>query len=83
MKPSLIGARRASPNPTHRMPLQCTVGSSRYQLLHETRGKVSCLVPQLRLAGRWLEACGFRVGDVLTVTVEPGKVVLSRREPAA
>lgn len=81
MKPSLIGARRASPNASHRLPARCTVGSARYQYLHETRGKVSCLVPQLRLAGRWLEACGFRVGDVLTVSVEDGAVVLTRSNP--
>jgi len=65
------------------MPVQCTVGSARYEYLHETRGKVSCRVPQLRLAGRWLEACGFRVGDVLRLSVEEGALVLTRSEPGA
>jgi hypothetical protein len=33
--------------------------------------------PQLRLAGRWLEAAGFVAGQVVTVDVEPGRLIIT------
>jgi hypothetical protein len=35
-------------------------------------------VPKLRLSGRWLERCGFAIGDVLQVTVGRGILLISR-----
>lgn len=40
---------------------------------------VSRAVPKLRLSGRWLEQCGFSVGDDLQVTVGRGVLLVSRR----
>ena len=46
--------------------------------LHDER-VVSRPVPKLRLSGRWLEQCGFAVGDDLQVTVGRGMLLVSRR----
>ncbi|MCD7099066.1 type I toxin-antitoxin system SymE family toxin [Stenotrophomonas sp. MMGLT7] len=35
-------------------------------------------VPRLRLSGRWLEQCGFAVGDAQQVTVGRGLLLISR-----
>ncbi len=34
-------------------------------------------VPQLRLAGRWLEAAGFTTGERVTVLVQNGALVIT------
>jgi hypothetical protein len=38
--------------------------------------QVSC--PQIRLCGLWLEKSGFHVGDVLTVHVADGQIILRK-----
>lgn len=62
-----------------RMPKRCTMG---YLYYDERRGEqiVGCVVPRLRLSGRWLERCGFSVGDALQVTVGNGLLLISRKE---
>lgn len=68
-----------TPRPRFRIPRRCTVG---YKYYDELRGEqvVGRAVPMLRLSGRWLEQCGFAVGDELQVTVGEGVLVLSRRK---
>ncbi|UBB23899.1 type I toxin-antitoxin system SymE family toxin [Pseudoxanthomonas japonensis] len=68
-----------TPRPRFRIPRRCTVG---YQYYDERRGEqvVGRAVPMLRLSGRWLEQCGFAVGDELQVTVGEGVLVFSRRK---
>lgn len=39
--------------------------------------------PQVVLAGKYLEAAGFNIGDPITVTVTDGKVTIVREECAA
>ncbi|WP_235504358.1 MULTISPECIES: SymE family type I addiction module toxin [Stenotrophomonas] len=60
-----------------RMPKRCTMGCLYYD---ERRGEqiVGRAVPRLRLFGRWLERCGFAVGDALQVTVGNGLLLISR-----
>ncbi|WP_427852464.1 SymE family type I addiction module toxin [Stenotrophomonas acidaminiphila] len=60
-----------------RMPRRCTMG---YLYYDERRGEqvVGRAVPRLRLSGRWLERCGFAVGDALQVTVGNGLLLISR-----
>ncbi len=43
-----------------------------------SRGYVS--LPLLRVAGKWLESAGFRIGDTVSVCVESGRLVLTRVE---
>ncbi|MQP77280.1 type I addiction module toxin, SymE family [Stenotrophomonas sp. MYb238] len=51
----------------------------------ERRGQqiVGRAVPSLRLSGRWLERCGFAVGDALEVTVGDGLLLISRHKGGA
>ncbi len=60
-----------------RRPRRCTMG---YLYYDERRGQqvVGRAVPKLRLSGRWLERCGFAVGDALQVTVGNGLLLISR-----
>lgn len=60
-----------------RRPRRCTMG---YLYYDEGRGQqiVGRAVPKLRLSGRWLERCGFAVGDALQVTVGNGLLLISR-----
>lgn len=60
-----------------RRPRRCTMG---YLYYDERRGQqvVGRAVPRLRLSGRWLERCGFAVGDALQVTVGNGLLLISR-----
>ena len=60
-----------------RMPRRCTMG---YLYYDERRGQqvVGRAVPRLRLSGRWLERCGFAVGDALQVTAGNGLLLISR-----
>ncbi len=60
-----------------RMPKRCTMG---YLYYDERRGQqvIGRAVPRLRLSGRWLERCGFAVGDALQVTVGNGLLLISR-----
>lgn len=60
-----------------RIPRRCTMG---YLYYDERRGQqvVGRAVPKLRLSGRWLERCGFAVGDALQVTVGNGLLLISR-----
>lgn len=62
-----------------RTPQRCTMGSQYYDERHGER-ILSCAVPKLRLTGRWLEQCGFAVGDELQVTVGRGVLLVSRRK---
>jgi toxic protein SymE len=81
--PAITELRTAPETPTPRLrfriPRRCTVG---YQYYDERRGEqlVGRAVPMLRLSGRWLEQCGFAVGDELQVTVGEGVLVFSRRK---
>ncbi len=43
---------------------------------HQVFTQVSC--PQIRLCGLWLEESGFNVGDVLTVHVADGQIILRK-----
>ena len=65
-----------------RMPRRCTMG---YLYYDERRGQqvVGRAVPKLRLSGRWLERCGFAVGDALQVTAGNGLLLISRRKGGA
>lgn len=71
----------ATPTPLRRSrtPKRCTMG---HQYYDERRGEqvLGYAVPKLRLSGRWLEQCGFAVGDVLQVTVGRGLLLISRRK---
>ena len=60
-----------------RMPRRCTMG---YLYYDERRGQqvIGRAVPRLRLSGRWLERCGFAVGDALQVTVGNRLLLISR-----
>jgi toxic protein SymE len=68
--------------PRFRTPTRCTMSSVYYE---GWRGEqqVSYQVPKLRLSGRWLEACGFAIGDDLQVTVARGMLLISRRREAS
>ena len=61
-----------------RIPHRCTMGFQYYDERHDEQ-VVSRAVPKLRLSGRWLEQCGFAVGDDLQVTVGRGMLLVSRR----
>lgn len=61
-----------------RIPQRCTMGFQYYDEHHDEQ-VVSRAVPKLRLSGRWLEQCGFSVGDDLQVTVGRGMLLVSRR----
>lgn len=62
-----------------RIPSRCTMGFQYYDERHDAH-TVSRPVPKLRLSGRWLEQCGFAVGDDLQVTVGRGVLLVSRRK---
>ncbi len=62
-----------------RIPHRCTMGFQYYDERHDEQ-IVSRPVPKLRLSGRWLEQCGFAVGDDLQVTVGRGMLLVSRRK---
>ena len=66
-----------TPTPRFRTPTRCKMGSLGYEGWQGDR-LVTCSVPKLRLSGRWLEACGFAVGDELQVSVGNGVVTISR-----
>ncbi|MEL1263421.1 SymE family type I addiction module toxin [Pseudoxanthomonas putridarboris] len=75
----LVPAKPASPpSPRHRTPQRCTLGAQYYDERHGER-TIGRAVPKLRLAGRWLEHCGFAVGDQLHVTVGRGVLLVTRR----
>jgi hypothetical protein len=67
--------------PGYRIPSRCKLGFTYYDV---RRGEdlVGRAVPSLKLSGRWLELCGFQVGDELAISTEQGSLVLSRRPPA-
>ncbi len=64
--------------PRHRTPTRCKMGALGYETWQGSR-RVTCAVPKLRLSGRWLEACGFSVGDELQVSVDNGVLRISKR----
>lgn len=66
--------------PGYRIPSRCKLGFTYYDV---RRGEdlIGRAVPALKLSGRWLELCGFQVGDELAIRTEQGSLVLSRREP--
>jgi len=37
-------------------------------------------VPAVRVAGKWLERFGFRVGDSVVLTASPDRIVISKRK---
>lgn len=39
-------------------------------------------VPAVRVAGKWLERFGFRLGDGVVLTASPGRIVISKRKGA-
>lgn len=59
-----------------RTPTRCTMGHQYYE--HHDNPVAGHFVPKLRLSGRWLERCGFAIGDVLQVTVGQGMLLISR-----
>ncbi len=63
--------------PRFRTPTRCKMGALGYEGWQGDR-LVTCNVPKLRLSGRWLQACGFAVGDELQVSVGDGVVTISR-----
>lgn len=71
--------------PGYRIPARCKMGFTYYDV---RRGDdvVGRAVPSLKLCGRWLELCGFQVGDEIAISTDRGRLVLSRRseqEPGA
>lgn len=56
------------------------MGESCYESWQGDR-RVTHGVPQLRLSGRWLEACGFAIGDDLQISVGRGLLLIGRRQP--
>lgn len=66
--------------PYFRIPKQVTMGRQHYSV-RRSEDVVGCAVPKLRLSGRWLEHCGFAVGDALRVTVGRGVLLISREPP--
>lgn len=72
-------AKPPGPQRRHfRIPHRCTMGFQYYDERHDEQ-VVSRPVPKLRLSGRWLEQCGFAVGDDLQVSVGRGVLLVSRR----
>ena len=67
--------------PYFRIPDQVTMSRQHYNV-RRAEDVVGCAVPKLRLSGRWLEQCGFAVGDALRVTVGRGMLLISRVAPA-
>lgn len=67
--------------PGYRIPSRCKLGFTYYDV---RRGEdvIGRAVPSLKLSGRWLELCGFEVGDELAISAEQGSLVL-RRQPTA
>ncbi|WP_369941511.1 SymE family type I addiction module toxin [Xanthomonas medicagonis] len=65
-----------------RVPEYCTIGYQHYDA-RRTEDVVGCVVPKLRLSWRWLERCGFAVGDALRVKVGRGVLLISRVPKAA
>jgi len=39
-------------------------------------------VPAVRVAGKWLERFGFRLGDEVVLTASPERIVISKRKEA-
>ncbi|SYZ57437.1 type I addiction module toxin, SymE family [Xanthomonas arboricola pv. juglandis] len=67
--------------PGFRIPERVTMSCQHYDV-RRAEDVVGCAVPKLRLSGRWLEHCGFAVGDALQVTVGRGVLLISRVAPA-
>lgn len=67
--------------PGYRIPSRCKLGFTYYDV---RRGEdvIGRAVPSLKLSGRWLELCGFEVGDELAISAEQGSLVLRRQPPA-
>lgn len=66
--------------PGYRIPSRCKLGFTYYDV---RRGEdlVGRAVPSLKLSGRWLELCGFQIGDELAISTGQGSLVLTRRPP--
>ncbi len=67
--------------PGFRIPERVTMSYQHYDV-RRAEDTVGCAVPKLRLSGRWLEHCGFAVGDALQITVGRGVLLISRVAPA-
>lgn len=39
------------------------------------------IVPLLILSGLWLEESGFKAGELVTITVEPNKLIIKANQP--
>lgn len=51
-----------------------------YYLRRRTAGGFEEL-PHIRLAGRWLAAAGFVVGDNIRITVDGGRLIIEKAAP--
>ncbi|MCL1500320.1 type I toxin-antitoxin system SymE family toxin [Xanthomonas nasturtii] len=67
--------------PGFRIPERVTMSCQHYDV-RRAEDVVGCAVPKLRLSERWLEHCGFAVGDALQVTLGRGVLLISRVVPA-
>ncbi|HYG08002.1 MAG TPA: SymE family type I addiction module toxin [Stenotrophomonas sp.] len=63
----------------YHIPARCKMGFT-YRDVHHGEIVFSPAVPSLRLYGRWLETCGFRIGDEIGITTGHGLLLLCRRE---
>jgi len=51
--------------------------STLWQAAGDFHRRRCAVVPQLRIAGRWLEAAGFTIGENVCVHVEQGQLVIT------
>lgn len=42
-----------------------------------TYGNYYVAFPYLRLSGKWLQQCGFEIGQQVTVSYQPGRLVIT------
>lgn len=54
------------------------IGTRYYAPLAKAPYAPTRLVPYIRLTGQWLTAAGFSAQDRLAVTLEPGRIILTR-----
>jgi len=48
---------------------------------NHTRNAPGTAVPFIRISGKWLEQAGFRMGSVVTITVQSGELTLTVQNP--
>lgn len=74
--PAPLAPDSPAPQLRARTLARCTMGHQYYE--RHDNPVAGHAVPKLRLSGRWLERCGFAIGDVLQVTVGQGMLLISR-----